>query len=86
VQATHYALLAPQCRRVEYLQLRRDDFRSTVIEGAALDDARDGVRQRVVEVLAALQAGAGQPAHGDAETCARCDYAGLCRLGARAES
>jgi ATP-dependent helicase/nuclease subunit B len=84
VQATHYALLAPDCARVEYLQLRRDDFKSVALAGAALESARDGVRARVLAVLQALHGGAAQPAHGDTDTCDRCDYAGLCRLGARA--
>ena len=82
VQATHYALLAEACVRVEYLTLKRDEFRSVVVEGAELDSARSGVRARVIQVLRALQAQAPLPAHGDARTCERCDYSGLCRKGA----
>ncbi|TXH05331.1 MAG: PD-(D/E)XK nuclease family protein [Nevskiaceae bacterium] len=81
VQATHYALLIESCSTVEYLRLGRDDETPVVIEGEALAQARDGVRARLTQLLAALRAGAALPAQGDDTTCSRCDYAGLCRQG-----
>lgn len=85
VQATHYALAADACVRVEYLAVRRDDEKTVVVDGDALMDARIGVRDRLRNVYAALRERAPLPAHGDAGTCERCDYHGLCRKGAWAD-
>lgn len=86
VQATHYALLAEACTQVEYLLLSQDASQaSRALSGEALDDTRQGVRARLVEIHGALHGGAALPAHGDDDSCARCDHAGLCRKGAWAD-
>jgi ATP-dependent helicase/nuclease subunit B len=81
IQATHYALLAEPCTRVEYLLLGRDRRPATPIEGAALADASAGVRVRLSQIFAAMRMAAPLPAQGDELTCSRCDFFGLCRVG-----
>lgn len=77
VQLLHYALLDPRIAAVEYRPVR-EGARPLVLEDA-LPGPRDAARERLRRLLAALRAGAALPAHGDEETCGRCDYAGLCR-------
>ena len=47
--------------------------------GAALTDLRNQLLQRIEAIATALRHGAGLPAWGDTQTCARCRYEGLCR-------
>ncbi|MGH8542032.1 MAG: RecB family exonuclease, partial [Stenotrophobium sp.] len=82
VQATHYALIAENCTRVEYLVIKRDAKQSEPVEGEELAEARRGVRKRLLDIFSALREGAALPAQGDEKTCGYCNYAGLCRLGA----
>lgn len=85
VQTTHYALLTKPCASVEYLVLERDKNSPKAIVGDDLDAASNGVRERLKEVFAALRQNAALPAHGDALTCSRCDFRGLCRVDTWAE-
>lgn len=85
VQATHYALLDESCTRVEYLLLQREAKAPVVVEGAELDQARAGVRGRLLRVYEHLRAGAAMPAQGDEASCAYCSHKGLCRKGAWAD-
>ncbi|HVT34180.1 MAG TPA: PD-(D/E)XK nuclease family protein, partial [Nevskiaceae bacterium] len=83
VQAVHYALLAPQCTRIEYLPLGRDEKKlPVVVEGEALAETRSGVRTRLLQLHAQLAAGAALPANGEDHVCDFCVHAGLCRKGA----
>ncbi len=85
VQTTHYALLTEPCESVEYLVLERDRKSPKPIEGDDLAAAGDGVRERLRQVFASLREHAPLPAHGDALTCSRCDFRGLCRVDSWAE-
>lgn len=86
VQTTHYALLTEPCENVEYLILERDKKSPKPINGDDLRAASDGVRERLREVFASLRQNAAMPAHGDALTCSRCDFRGLCRVDTWAEA
>ena len=79
VQLAHYAMLDDRVAAVEYLPLR-DDQKALKIEGS-LESLRAAVGSRLHHLLSALEHGAPMPAQGDAGTCSRCDYAGLCRKG-----
>jgi ATP-dependent helicase/nuclease subunit B len=81
IQATHYALLAQPCTRVEYLLLGGDRKPVPAIEGDALAAASTGVRERLKQIFVELRLGAPLPAQGDELTCSRCDFSGLCRVG-----
>lgn len=85
VQTTHYALLTPPCENVEYLVLERNKNSPKAIQGDDLEAASDAVRDRLKVVFAALRQNAPMPAHGDALTCSRCDFRGLCRVDTWAE-
>lgn len=80
VQAVHYALLEDHCIRTEYWPLSDEPkAKPVVVEGAALEDLRQGVLSRLENILRSLGDGAPLPAHGDAKTCARCEASGICR-------
>ncbi len=85
VQTTHYALMTEPCESVEYLVLERDKKSPKPIEGDDLSAATEGVRERLKQVFTALRKNAPLPAHGDALTCSRCDFRGLCRVDTWAE-
>lgn len=85
VQTTHYALLTDPCENVEYLVLERDKKSPKPIEGDDLESAANAVRDRLKLVFASLRQNAALPAHGDALTCSRCDFRGLCRVDTWAE-
>lgn len=80
VQTTHYALLTEPCASVEYLVLERDKKSPKPIEGDDLSIASAGVLDRLQDIFAALRKAAPLPAHGDALTCSRCDFRGMCRV------
>lgn len=82
VQATHYALITEACVRVEYLLLQREQKKPVIVEGAALQQACDGVQQRLNQMIDSLRQQAAMPAQGDESTCEHCNYRGLCRKGA----
>ncbi|MGH8506353.1 MAG: PD-(D/E)XK nuclease family protein [Stenotrophobium sp.] len=82
VQATHYALLVEHCVQVEYFVIHRDRKKPVTVEGGELQDARDGVRTRLLEIFSPRDDGIAMPANGNEKVCQYCDYAGLCRHGA----
>jgi ATP-dependent helicase/nuclease subunit B len=79
VQLLHYALLDDAVSSVEYLPLREIDKPLRVDQG--LDTLRAAVGSRLMRLLEELAQGAPMAALGDADTCSRCDYRGLCRKG-----
>jgi ATP-dependent helicase/nuclease subunit B len=80
VQLPSYALLtAIRPARVEYLLVDGKIRSGASLEGETLTTLADGVRQRLIEVLDAIEAGAPLPAWGDAGTCRYCEMDGLCR-------
>jgi ATP-dependent helicase/nuclease subunit B len=87
VQLPSYALLTSEPpARVEYLQLDGRIRSGVSLEGAALSSLAEGVKQRLIDVLAALEGGANLPAWGDAGSCRYCEMDGLCRRQAWLES
>jgi len=87
VQLPSYALLTPALpARVEYLQVDGKVRSGACLEGAELATLADGVRQRLIDVLGAIEAGAALPAWGDAGTCRWCEMDGLCRRQAWLDS
>jgi ATP-dependent helicase/nuclease subunit B len=87
VQLPSYALLTPTLpARVEYLQVDGKVRSGACLEGAELATLADGVRQRLIDVLGAIEAGAALPAWGDAGTCRWCEMDGLCRRQAWLDS
>ena len=87
VQLPSYALLTPTPpARVEYLQVDGKIRSGACLEGEALTSLAEGVKQRLIDVLAAIEAGASLPAWGDAGTCRYCEMDGLCRQQAWLES
>jgi ATP-dependent helicase/nuclease subunit B len=80
VQLPCYALLTSEPpARVEYLQLDGRVRGGARLEGESLTALAEGVKQRLIDVLAAIEAGASLPAWGDAGTCRYCEMDGLCR-------
>ena len=80
VQLPSYALLTASApARVEYLQVDGKIRSGACLEGDALTALADGVKQRLIDVLGAIEAGASLPAWGDAATCRYCEMDGLCR-------
>ena len=87
VQLPSYALLASNPpARVEYLQVDGKIRSGACLEGEALTSLAEDVKQRLIEVLAAIEAGASLPAWGDAATCRYCEMDGLCRQQAWLDS
>ena len=82
VQATHYALLTDHCTQVEYFVINRKKKQPAPVAGEELQQARDGVLQRLLEIFSTHTTNIAMPANGDEQTCARCDFSGLCRHGA----
>jgi ATP-dependent helicase/nuclease subunit B len=80
VQLPSYALLTntPPVR-VEYLKLDDGVKGGAVLEGEALAALGNAVRDRLVDVLHAIDDGAALPAWGDSKTCEYCRMDGLCR-------
>ena len=80
VQLPSYALLTDKPpARVEYLQVDGRVRSGVSLEGEALTTLANGVKKRLIEVLAAIEAGAPLPAWGDVATCRYCEMDGLCR-------
>jgi ATP-dependent helicase/nuclease subunit B len=80
VQLPSYALLtATRPARVEYLLVDGKIRSGASLEGEPLTTLADGVRQRLIEVLDAIEAGAPLPAWGDAGSCRYCEMDGLGR-------
>jgi len=80
VQLSSYALLNTTLpARVEYLQVDGKIRNGASLEGEALATLAGGVKQRLIEVLDAIEAGAALPAWGDTDTCRWCEMDGLCR-------
>ncbi len=79
VQLLSYAMLCDEIDRVEYLQLDKQVRSVSPLAGDDLSQLRSAVRQRLIEMLEAIAAGAALPAWGDLGTCERCKMAGLCR-------
>lgn len=77
VQLLHYALLAPQTVRVEYLPVGPRG-KALALE-ADLPALREAARARLATLIESLRDGARLPAQGDEAACKYCDYAGLCR-------
>jgi ATP-dependent helicase/nuclease subunit B len=87
VQLPSYALLTGKPpARVEYLQVDGRIRSGACLEGAALTSLAGSVKQRLIDVLAAIEAGAALPAWGDADSCRYCEMDGLCRRQAWLES
>lgn len=80
VQLPSYALLGDKFpERVEYLKLDKAVTGGAALEGTALAELAHAVRQRLVEVLQAIETGTPLPAWGDAATCRYCEMDALCR-------
>ena len=87
VQLPSYALLTSSPpARVEYLQVDGKVRSGACLEGEALTSLAEAVKQRLIEVLAAIESGASLPAWGDAATCRYCEMDGLCRQQAWLDS
>ena len=65
--------------RVEYLQVDGKVRGGACLEGAELTTLAGGIKQRLVEVLDAIEAGSPLPAWGDMQSCRYCEMDGLCR-------
>jgi ATP-dependent helicase/nuclease subunit B len=80
VQLPSYALLTETLpARVEYLHVDGKVRSGACLEGQELATLAGGVRQRLVEVLDAIEAGSPLPAWGDMQSCRYCEMDGLCR-------
>ncbi len=79
VQLLHYAALDPAVTRVEYLALKDGEKNLVIEEG--LPELRERAMQRLAASLSSVAQGQALSAHGDDDTCERCDYRGLCRKG-----
>ncbi|HYW03761.1 MAG TPA: PD-(D/E)XK nuclease family protein [Gammaproteobacteria bacterium] len=85
VQLPSYAMLVPAlaagpCRRLVYLKM---DARAVSDRPSLQDDEVEAltaaVDRRLRQALGSIAAGADLPAWGDPDTCARCEFAGVCR-------
>lgn len=83
VQGVHYAMLADDCIRVEYLSLNHDSKKKSPkpLEGEDLQDIRAQIADRLIGLYEKLNGGAAMPANGNQKTCDFCDYSGVCRKG-----
>jgi ATP-dependent helicase/nuclease subunit B len=80
VQLPSYALLGDNFpERVEYLKLDNQVISGASLEGEALAELAHAVKQRLVDVLQAIDTGTPLPAWGDAGTCRYCEMDALCR-------
>jgi len=87
VQLSSYALLTGDLpARVEYLQLDEKIKTAASLEGEALAELAGAVKQRLNNVLQAIENGSSLPAWGDDNTCRYCDMDGLCRKQAWLEA
>ena len=69
-------------QRVDYLSLSEHTFgNKTFIESQPLDELKQGVANRLIDMLEAITAGSELPAWGDSKTCDICPMQGLCRKG-----
>ncbi|WP_455205501.1 PD-(D/E)XK nuclease family protein [Kaarinaea lacus] len=91
VQLPFYALLAESLmaksatasvQRVDYLSLSEHTFGNKIfIESERLDELKQGVANRLIDMLEAINAGSELTAWGDSKTCDICTMQGLCRKG-----
>ena len=81
VQGVHYAMLADECVRVEYLSLNPKNRSPKLLEAENLQDVRAHVADRLIDLHEKLSAGTAMPANGSQKTCDVCDYTGVCRKG-----
>ncbi|MGB5306138.1 MAG: PD-(D/E)XK nuclease family protein, partial [Gammaproteobacteria bacterium] len=80
VQLPSYALLTDTTpARVEYLKLDDKVAGGAILEGESLAALAGAVRERALELLAAIEAGTPLPAWGDPKTCRYCEMDGVCR-------
>jgi ATP-dependent helicase/nuclease subunit B len=80
VQLPSYALLTETLpARVEYLYVDGKVRGGACLEGQELATLAGAVRQRLVAVLKAIEAGSPLPAWGDVHSCRYCEMDGLCR-------
>ncbi len=86
VQLPSYAILEdtlPAC--VSYLGVDGETKPGALLQDEALAALSRAVRERLVRMLAAVEAGTPLPAWGDNRTCRYCDFDGLCRRQAWTE-
>lgn len=79
VQLTHYAL-PQETSAISYWNLK--EGKVVEVADAPLEKLRALVSERLQEMATELRDGVRLPAHGSDAVCARCDYAGLCRIPA----
>lgn len=85
VQLPHYGLEAGRAASLEYWKLaaEKEKDRLQAVPDAALTPLLSGIEARLAQLRRDIDAGHALPAHGDEAVCTRCDYRGICRLGAR---
>ncbi|MCK9195127.1 MAG: PD-(D/E)XK nuclease family protein, partial [Nevskia sp.] len=79
VQLPHYALSA-EASAVEYWNLK--DQRLIAVEDGELSDLSAAVTERLQQLHDDLSSRHALPAHGDDNSCSRCEYDGICRRNA----
>jgi ATP-dependent helicase/nuclease subunit B len=80
VQLPSYSLFREDVVRVQYLGLDRKKIEDqTVIEGEQLQQLRQQVRTRLLDVMSRIREGAPLPALGQPPVCEYCEASGLCR-------
>jgi ATP-dependent helicase/nuclease subunit B len=80
VQLASYALLQdPPPAQVAYLKLDREVRPGATLEGEALAELAAAVKDRLVQVLDAIDRGTPLPAWGDEQSCRYCRMDGICR-------
>ena len=88
VQLPHYGLEAGRAASLEYWKLGggdrdKDRERVQAVPDEALTPLLNAIEARLAQLRRDIESGHALPAHGDDATCERCDYRGVCRLGAR---
>jgi ATP-dependent helicase/nuclease subunit B len=76
VQLPHYALSA-EAGAIEYWNLK--DQRLIAVEDGELSDLSAAVTERLQQLHDDLSSRHALPAHGDDNSCSRCEYDGICR-------
>ncbi len=80
IQLPSYSLFREDVVRVQYLGLDRKKIEDqTVVEGEVLQELRQRVRIRLLDVMSSIREGAPLPALGQPPICDYCDASGLCR-------
>ncbi len=83
-QLYYYAMLAQAAlntpvRHALYLKLDGGEIEPVPVKTDTLDDMVENLRQQLAQCRDALCRGQALPAWGDVDTCAYCEFAGLCR-------